>query len=142
MNHVFCEVTFGPRRGGGFFTKAEDPTDFVFGRIMKVSPNFYVGWKDKRKTYPQKADIVEELSHFEGVWNESLSFDGKKYFDFRSELPCRLDHEEYSLPSNSTHRKDLQKLIEGKVEEAQAEKERMEEFQRKDRRLRESHHKK
>lgn len=77
-------MTFGPRKGGGFFSKAEDPSDFLYGKIVKVTPNFYLNWKDKRKIYPQKNDIVQELSTFEGVWNESISFDGKNYFSFKN----------------------------------------------------------
>lgn len=41
--------------------------------------------------------------------------------------------------SDSIHRKDIHKLIDGKVEESQAEKERLEESQRRDRKLRETH---
>ena len=37
-------------------------------------------------------------------------------------MPCELEHEEYPLPSNSTYRTDLIKLIENNIEEAQKEK--------------------
>ena len=83
-NHIFSEVIFGPRKAGGFFSKAEDPTDFVFGKVMRVAPEFYMRWKDKRKIWPNKDDVVQELSSYEGVWNESISFDGKHYFSFRN----------------------------------------------------------
>jgi hypothetical protein len=49
---------------------------------------------------------------------------------------------EFKLPSDSTLRKDLKLFIEGKEEEAQVEKEKMEEMQRRDRKLRGGEYKK
>lgn len=46
------------------------------------------------------------------------------------------------LPSDSRHRPDLCRLMEGKVEEAQREKEKLEEAQRTDNKLRIAHKKK
>lgn len=66
-----------------------------------------------------------------------MRFDGKAYLNYRTDLPFQPIHEEFPLLSNSTYRSDIRKLAEGKMEEAQDEKELLEELQRRDRKLRE-----
>lgn len=47
-----------------------------------------------------------------------------------------MSSEKYPLPSDSIYREDLQELIAGRVDKSQEQKERMEEAQRKDKKLR------
>jgi len=56
---------------------------------------------------------LEELSKFEGVWNDEVMFDEKVYINFRKDLPFELVPEENPLLSNSSYRTDLIKLITG-----------------------------
>jgi len=103
-----------------------------------VNSSFYDYFKkNDMKAYPNKEHITETLSMFEGVWSDCIKFDGKAYFNFYTEHPCALEDYPEPLESDSRYRIDLQKFIEGNMNTAQEEKERMEERQRADAKLRE-----
>ena len=135
-NHYFSEICYGPKKKG-MIMKSSEPDDFVFGKIYKLKPEFLNKF-NASPCYPSKQFIISQLSEFEGIWNDVIKFDGVQYVNFRTDLPCQLEYDDYPLASNSTYRTDLVKLMEDTIEEAQKEKERLEELQRRDRRLREN----
>ena len=97
-------------------------------------------WKGgKRKEIVLKDHVEKEVAEFKGTWTQALKFDGEEYFNFRSEMPCVLEEKGCPLPSDSQFRTDIRKLIENNVGEAQVEKERLEDLQRRDKAMREKH---
>lgn len=71
-----------------------------------------------------------------GTYIGFIEFDGQRYWDIRDTEKFSMGRPEYVLPSDSRYRPDLCRLAEGKVEEAQLEKEKLEEAQRTDNKLR------
>ena len=95
--------------------------DFLYGEIKKDG---------------QKVCTVE------GNYMGYIDFDGVRYWDLRDEdqfpkhfKPNWLNPK--SLPSDSTQRSDRNELVDGDYDAAQVEKEKLEEIQRHDRKLRE-----
>lgn len=82
--------------------------------------------------------IVSKLS---GTYLGYFEFDGIRYWDAREVEAFQMNYRN-SLPSDSDLREDLRFLRDQKMNEAQAAKERLENVQRNDRRLREIHRKK
>jgi len=76
-----------------------------------------------------------------GTYIGFLEFDGQRYWDIRDTEKFPMVKPNFVLPSDSRHRPDLCKLIEGKIEEAQLEKEKLENIQRADKKLRVSYNK-
>lgn len=80
----------------------------------------------------------EEVSKVDGSWLSHLCFDNKKYWELVTSdiiLPMRCDDSK-ALPSDCRFRDDAVALATGDMELAQKEKERLEVFQRNDRKLR------
>lgn len=122
-NSLFAEIECGPRKRS-FFGKNSDPDDFISGRIVRVHASFYDYFKkNDMKAYPSKEHITETLSTFEGVWSESIKFDGKNYFNFITEHPCLLEDYPEALESDGRYRIDLVKFLEGNLTVAQEVKE-------------------
>lgn len=69
--------------------------------------------------YPAKEDIAKEICSIEGVWNETVRFDGKEYIDFRKYLPYEMQDEANPLPSNSLYRQDLAFVVKDQLDLAQ-----------------------
>ena len=70
-----------------------------------------------------------------------IEFDGERYWDIRNNFPIKLIEYEKNLPSSSIYREDRILLEENKVEEGQVAKEKLENIQRGDRKLREKYNK-
>lgn len=71
--------------------KKAEPLDFFHGTIYQVKPEFVEKFEAFRpKMYPTPEYIVKELSTFEGVWNEVVTFDGVEYINFKTDLPHEL----------------------------------------------------
>lgn len=119
-NLHFCELSFGPRRKG--FMAKSDPNDYLHGRIVKTTTGFLQKFKENKQKFPSAEDIALELCSIEGIWNQSICFNGKEEFNFTNTLPYALEMEEHSLPSDSRFRKDLREYIKGNIEDAQKEK--------------------
>lgn len=56
---------------------------------------------------------------FEGIWSETIKFDGKVYFNFLTEHPCPLEDYPAPLESDGRSRTDLIKFLEGNMNVAQ-----------------------
>ena len=112
-NKLQCLITIGSVRG--------KVTDYVEGVIVE----------DNKR-------IVSKLS---GTYLGYFEFDGVRYWDAREVGAFQMSYIE-SLPSDSDLREDLRFLRDEKVADAQAAKEKLENIQRNDRRLREIHRRK
>jgi hypothetical protein len=78
------------------------------------------------------------VSKFYGTYLGFLNFDDVRYWDSRYLQGIRIKLEDHPLESDYRNRTDLKKLREGKIEEAQAEKEKIEDMQRRDAKLRQN----
>lgn len=105
---VSCNVKIGQTRG--------KPSDYIYGEIM-VGNN-----------------VVSVLT---GSYMSHLAFDNVRYWDIRSNFPIKIIELEKNLPSSSIYREDRMLLEEGNLKDAQQSKERIENLQRHDRKLRE-----
>lgn len=112
-NKIICKVKIGEVKG--------KPSDFLQGEIFKEN---------------------KKISVLTGSYLSALFWDDVKYWDIRDNFPITmLDYSEnfskYILPSSSIHRSDRRLLELNMVEEAQEMKEKLENIQRKDKKLRE-----
>ena len=82
-------------------------------------------------------DIIEKISDISGVWSSHIDFDGKTYWNIEKDVPYLLEYEKNSLPSDSNFREDVLHMRLDDIKTGQIIKEKMEEIQRKDRKLRE-----
>jgi hypothetical protein len=137
-NNLFAEVIFGAR-DTKIFGRNKQTKDFVYGKIYKLVPEFADKFNAEPapKPFPSKKYILSVESEFEGHWNGAMMFDHRQYLDFQTDLPNKVELEEFALPSDTRFRKDLVNLIKDDIEQAQTEKGILEEVQRRDRRLRE-----
>ena len=81
------------------------------------------------------------LSKATGTWCRNLMFDGKVYLNLDEEVGCKLEYDNNMLPSDGNWREDLAYRRKRDITRAQTEKERLENFQRADKKLREKYHK-
>lgn len=72
----------------------------------------------------------------EGEWSKFLKFDDEEYWDISTTKYYPLLRMDYTLPSDSTLRDDLIHLKYGREDEGEYAKVRLEEVQRRDRKLR------
>ena len=79
------------------------------------------------------------LATIEGQWTKFLSYDNEKYWE-KGDFPLsKYFRDGYILPSDSTFREDLNYFILNDEVNAQTSKEKMEDLQRHDRKLREKY---
>lgn len=145
--NLYCEVTLNPDKKGaisGIFGRSQTPSDFFTGTIQRVKPTHPIlteqGMKamqeSGKKSLSRLVDEVEaELCKIEGFWTLFLDIDKKRYWSFDEYRPYPLASISNPLPSDSTFRGDLKCMIEGNLEEAQVQKDILENIQRRDRKL-------
>jgi hypothetical protein len=113
----------------GWFKKSNVRNDFFKGLITKSKALL----KDtSKKIFYSK----EMLSYIEGNWIDYVMIDGEKYWEIDKQLPLPVTDATNPLPSDSSYREDLKAFKANNEEEAQRQKEIMEEVQRNDRKLR------
>lgn len=86
----------------------------------------------------RKEDGAQVVSRLSGEWIGKILFDDKQAFDFETQLPVELEYSQNPLPSDSILRSDVIELLNNDMNVAQDEKDRLEEIQRNDRKLRQS----
>lgn len=95
---------------------------------------------DSNGRFSKKKDS-KSLGVIDGEWTNFLYFDNVLYWRVKTYPLTPIIKMEYSLPSDSTLREDLNHFIKGNETEAQAIKEKYEDIQRIDRKLREQYEK-
>lgn len=118
-NGIHASIKFDAEAQRGWFSSTPGATDVLKGSISRMN--------GKTKTQ------VHEIS---GSWIDSVSFDGQKAWDIRANPGYELIPDANPLPSDCSFREDLRALADGDVEEAQKQKERLEQLQRADRKCR------
>lgn len=94
--------------------------------------------ESKHKLSLKKDDGNKCVSKIHGEWNGKIFIDNQQTFDFEEQLPVEIDNYAYPLPSDSNLRSDVIELSKGDLSVAQDEKDRLEELQRKDKKLRQA----
>lgn len=110
---LVCKVKIGGVKG--------KPSDALSGQII------------------HKGKVVSTIS---GSYLSHISFDGQRYWDIRENFPISLIELDKNLPSSSIYREDRILLEEENLEDGQVAKEKIENIQRNDRKLREKFTKK
>ena len=149
---LFAEITFNPDKKNfitGLFSKAERSIDVFTGSIYQVTKQFMDNFLKESplafvKKFPglskdkTKIDefIVEEKIGIDGIWHSNLNFDKKNFWKIEDYLAYQLEGLENPIPSDSIYREDLIVWKSKSLEKAQEAKEKLENIQRKDRKLR------
>ena len=109
---------------------------------LKFNANATRGWlgtygvTDQFKgTITQKDKTVQ----VEGSWIKNLSFDGVEFWNIHKDVGYDMIPEPNPLPSDCSFRTDLRALADGDIEEAQIQKDSLEQLQRADKKLRKAH---
>ena len=140
VNQYGSLVKFNPGGDKGLFSK------MFSSKKQKGTPDIFEGniyqMKDieidtkgaKHKRVDKKATSYGAIT---GKWTENVLFDNEVFWNREDNVLLDMIEPEYKLPSDSCFRSDLKIFLTGKEDEAQEEKEKLEENQRRDRRLRE-----
>jgi len=146
---LYAEITFNPDEKGmisGLFAKKNTEADKCRGAIYKVKPEFMevmhtkegVKNNNPKAKFNPKEHSVEELGTVEGSWTSHIEFDGKRLWDNETMKPYKLiDMPNKALPSDSGLREDLIYKRMNNDPQAQILKDKLENLQRADRKLRE-----
>ena len=120
---------------GNFFKKKENANfpDFFMGNIVH-SKYVQVDEEGSNHTLIKGYHSICKIS---GEWTNNIKFDEEEYWNLHDDNPLTMYHDEnMMLPSDGSLRTDLQCFAKGNEEASQKEKERLEEKQRADRKLR------
>lgn len=118
----------------GLFKKSKERSDFFKGFITKSKSLLQ---DNSKKAFYSK----EMISYIEGYWIDYLMIDGDKYWEIGKEQPTPLTKATNLLNSDSDYRADLQAMKIGNLEQAQIQKENLEDIQRNEFKLREAYQK-
>lgn len=143
VNQMGALIKFNPYEKGFFGkmfgNKKHSTTPDVFkGDILKMK-DIQIDKNGCKHSKEKKATSYAEIT---GSWLHEVVIDNEVFWRREDYQLFQIYEMEFKLPSDSTLRKDLKLFIEGKEEEAQVEKEKMEEMQRRDRKLRGGDYKK
>lgn len=145
---MYCEIVFNPDKKGaisGLFSKSQTPSDFFVGTIQRVRPSHPILTEQCRKDMQESGkkslaglaeEIEADLCKIEGYWTLFLDIDNHRFWSFDEYRPYLLAPAPDLLPSDSNFRGDLKCMIEGNIEEAQVQKDILENIQRRDNKLR------
>ena len=134
----FIEMNPPEKKSGGgmfgsFFKKRLNFPDYFQGHVVN-SKYVQVDENGSNHTLLKGYTSICKIS---GEWTVGLRFDDVEYWGINDDNPLTMYHDEHlMLPSDGSLRTDLLCLIRGKEEASQKEKERLEEKQRDDRKLR------
>ena len=118
---------------GKLFGSKSNFPDYFNGFIAKTA---LVGFDSKKNSYV--CDKKNILSHIEGEWSSFVKMDNKVYWEHGKFEPYPIEKMPYTLPSDSLLRDDLLIKKKGNDDLSQQAKIKLEEIQRKDRKLREA----
>ncbi len=137
VNEFVSYVKINPAGDKGMFkkllSKTNDFPDAIKGDIIALKD---LVWDPKKKNKHTQAKNATSISGISGYWSEKILFDDVIYWERERYSPLTIYEPEFKLPSDSTFRTDMIAWIQNKLEEAQAEKEKLEEIQRNDTKLR------
>lgn len=141
------ELNFNPDKKGmfsGMLSKQKTANDYFKGVVYELKEaaidKMIKGLLAKKYSGLNfKEDLASptEISVCEGVWHDYLEIKGKKFWELKDFQAFQLEYEDHPLPSDCLYREDLIVWRGADLEEAQKMKEKLENIQRADRKLRE-----
>ena len=114
-----------------FFKSKKTFSDYFRGNIVNIKDVLI----DETGGNHKLRKNAKSYGNFEGEWTSFISFDNVEYWN-NSMKTLNIYSHEFILPSDGRFRPDLINLIDGNEEQSQLEKEKLEERQREDRKLR------
>jgi hypothetical protein len=114
-----------------FFKSKKSFPDYFRGNIVEIKD---VSIDENGGNHKLRKN-AKTYGNIEGEWTSFISFDGVEYWNNNMKTLKLFSHE-FTLPSDGRFRPDLINLIDGKEEQSQIEKEKLEVRQRQDRKLR------
>ena len=93
--------------------------------------------KDYKYNGINRKDIIEKVGEILGTWNGAVLVDGEIVNKLYEPMPYQICYVDYPLPSDSNYREDLMFRRMNNFGESQNAKEKLENLQRNDRKLRE-----
>jgi len=146
-NRFYTEIDFDLDKNVAFkkACKGVKPTkDSFFGEIHKVSQKFANKLKEESAKSPipefgfrEKDHSIEKFGTVEGSWMTDLKIAEQNYWSHGNPWPYKLRYLENPLPSDANFRLDVLYLRAQDEEKSQENKQKLEEIQRADRKLRE-----
>ena len=133
-NNLCSYIEMNPDELGffeSFFKSKKTFSDYFRGNIVNIKDVLI----DETGGNHKLRKNAKSYGNFEGEWTSFISFDNVEYWN-NSMKTLNIYSHEFILPSDGRFRPDLINLIDGNEEESQLEKEKLEERQREDRKLR------
>lgn len=127
---------------GTFYTETVGTMDFVDKENKIFCQLKFGSVKKKPSDYFEGSILVDgkPVSTVSGTCLGWIEVDGFRYFDYRFSKPFLLQPEVSPIPSDFRYRRDYLTLKQGYIEEAQKEKDTLEQLQRNDNKLRKEKH--
>jgi hypothetical protein len=146
-NRLLAELQLNPDEGGFFkmFSQPKTPADYFKGSVVRVQPTHPIMTAEgikailhngKSKLKVNDSEVLETVCECEGSWLSHLDIANQPYWRIQDYQRATFLSQASLLPSDSSFRSDLVSLARGDEQGAQAEKDRLEDLQRRDRRLR------
>jgi hypothetical protein len=148
-NQLFAELQFNPDKKGKFsklFSRQKTPSDYFRGSVVHVKPTHpmmtaeglkAILYDGKSVVKTKTVETLETICECQGFWPKHLEIAKRRVWTIQESRRAAFLELVAMLPSDSTFRNDLNCLKQGDEDAAQVEKDRMEESQRDDRKLRE-----
>ena len=140
-SNVVCQISFGKDKKRVYESKTKMHFSDLIGGIFKVKQEFadQIKTKPKSKSFDglKPEHIVQTCCFLSGKWYGDIYFDGVQYKS-KSEgpFPYRAERMKYLLPSDSIWRADLVHKVWKDNDRSNRQKEKLENLQRNDRKLR------
>jgi len=148
-NKLFAEIDMDLSNNSTYkkiFNTPKVYKDLFYGGIYRVNNKFAEKLRESTTKmqepdfkFKEKDHAVEKLDVIEGSWLEYLKIGEKTYWTFGEPLPNKLKYWDRPLPSDSNYRLDVLYMRTEDEEKAQEYKNKLEELQRADRKLRNQH---
>lgn len=147
-NKLYAEIVFDYEEPS-IFKKTRMAQDHFSGSIWKINDKFveYLRHLPKRQheldeiKFKEKEHSAGHVARIEGNWLEYLKIGDKMYWTTAEYQPYKLQYFDNPLPSDSNFRLDVLYLREGNEGKAQELKDKIEEVQRHDKKLRDKYKK-
>jgi hypothetical protein len=137
-NDMIAELSVDPDERGFFkkiTSKKQTYPDFFKGLVTSISKN--AKWDKKENNWAVVNKDKHIISNIEGEFTSHLKFDNDIFWEYSQYTFPKFKRMANTLPSDSTFREDLILLKKGEGDMAQKFKVKLEEVQRKDKKLRE-----
>jgi hypothetical protein len=118
------------------FASQKTRHDFIEGIITNSKEFDYKSERMDDTEKMKKKHSIEVYAKLEGNWTETFSIDDEKVWEYSKSKPLKLGYINNPLPSDGRFRTDLIALLNHDFSRAQDEKDKIENIQRNDRKLR------